>query len=216
MDLAGLDWIVLFLTAAAALTWLFLQSRSLDSGEERGELFAASDRLLLRSPRLRDLLRIDELHDVANLRPNGLLDRHDQPVNVSDPAETIVSMVVVERATDSVVGIVGFRTVVRDHESASNALEFSILIRSDLHGTGIGSEATALSIERMLNAGCERVIAGCDIENRSMRSILQRLAGESYHQGSLRLPNGSFVDSIWFEFTDPSRLTNAPLRDRSH
>lgn len=108
---------------------------------------------------------------------------------------------VVHLGSGGLVGVVTFRPVTGDHDDLPG-LDFGIRLHEEARGQGIGSEATALAIGWMLDSGCRRVVACCAVENHPMRTILQKLAGDPYHEGSAIQPNGDEIDSMWFAIDD--------------
>ena len=197
----ALVWVVVI----TAIAWGGLWVLSL-SARSPSRLVAAGELIGLRRVDSGDLLELKAIESETNLRINGLLGADGSVMRLDHDTPGVSGFGIVTIETDVVIGTVTFSEAQRAHDPIP-ALEFGILLRDDVKGQGIGTEATSLAIRHVLQTGTERIIAGCSIDNTPMRIILEKLAGAPYHRGPLTLPNGDEVTAVWFAFTDTSRLT---------
>ncbi len=163
---------------------------------EARALLVTGHRVGLRQMAITDWSDVEAVNSASNLNASGAVRS-----NSTEPRPGLLEFGVCDLASDRIVAIVSFWPAEREHEPLP-ALELGIMVREDQQRRGIGTEATALAVGFMLDAGCRRVIAGCSKDNLAMRSILEKLAGYPYHEGPLTLPDGQHVTARWFAFDD--------------
>ena len=162
-----------------------------------------STNLRLRRPTAADAGAIVDTVDDEVVRANGWGPKHRESLVLTSHYPQVLlssgNVVVADRDTDAVLGLLSFSAVDRPLGTAELGMWFGPGAR----GRGLGTELVTAATELAWLLGLTSVRLGTSSTNVAMRRAAERAGGDLVKQGPLQLPDGSTISSCWYLFRAP-------------